>query len=122
MRFIIRFAAVWMLAWPWQAPAGDLRLMIEGSNDVVFFGQCTVIGADGIPADKIIAGRAPLIGAIEAQALTCVIRTRSDAGYLGAKLLRDGVPVAAAETYAARGVVKLRSEGPWGRAYGLTVR
>ena len=111
-----------LLLSPAPAAADSFQLVIGGTPAVGFVGRCSLVGSPG-GSRREISGRIPSSGSFEADAVQCTVRKQDQRGRMNVKLLReDGSTVAAAGTSSPYAAVRVRTDGPWGKAGGLNVR
>lgn len=99
---------------PAAAPPFDL--MVEGSPGLSYSGECRTLGTGGTTVERSFSGLVPARYRFEAAALRCILRKRDAFGRLIVTLFQYGRPLVRAETAAPYNHVRVRSNGPWGRA------
>ena len=96
--------------------ARRFQLAVSGSPAMAVRAECIVITEMGerkrVKAETVT----PLTYAIGAQALSCLIQKRDAMGRLKVALLHAGQFIASVDTAAPYNYVRVRSDGPWGKA------
>lgn len=98
-------------------PAAPPRfdLTIEGTPGLGYSGDCRIVAGGGT-VERSLRGLVPGRYRVDAQGLSCVVRKRDAFGRLIVTLYRDGRAIVGAETAAPFNHVRVRSDGPWGKA------
>jgi len=101
------------------APAGERRqflVELDGSF-AEFVMYCTLVDGE---IEQTIRRREflPESYRIRAEAVSCTVTMLEYRGRISGRLYADGKLIASAEQNAIRPIVKLRSDGPWGKARG----
>jgi len=99
---------------PLTRPRFDLA--VEGSPGLAYSGECRILDAGETTDEQALRGLVPARYRFEAEGLRCILRKRDAFGHLIVTLLQDGHPIVRAETAAPYNHVRVRSDGPWGKA------
>ena len=105
---------------PRKTAGPSFMLVVKGAPQR-FRGRCRLVNHDGATKEIPIGGRVPKTYAMNGKAVRCrVDRVEQRAGTLRVELYAQGrsIPLGANQTSAAFGCVHVRSNGPWGKAYG----
>ena len=103
-----------------KASSPPFMLVVKGAPQR-FRGRCRLVNHDGATKEITIVGRVPKTYAMNGKAVRCrVDRVEQRAGTLRVELYAQGrsIPLGANQTSAAFGCVHVRSNGPWGKAFG----
>jgi hypothetical protein len=97
------------------------RLEVSGSPDLRVRAQCRA-DKGGDDAFHRVIDDVPVTLDIDAAAVDCFVRKLESPGRIDAVLrAADGTIIATAGTFARRGAVRVRSNGPWGGAAGFAL-
>lgn len=97
------------------------RLEVSGTQDLRVRAQCR---ADEGRDDEFrrVIDDVPVTLEIDGDAVDCIVRKLGSPGQIDAVLrAADGTIIASASTFARRGAVRVRSNGPWGGAAGFAL-
>ncbi len=103
-----------------KAAEPSFLLVVKGAPQR-FRGRCRLVNHDGATEKITFVGRVPKTYAMNGKAVRCrVDRVEQRAGTLRVELYAQGrsIPLGANQTSTAFGCVHVRSNGPWGRAFG----
>jgi hypothetical protein len=98
--------------------AAEFTLTVSGSPAMLFRGECRMVERLGSVEHVRLRGSIPVRHKFETAALSCTIVKWDARGRLVVSLKEGGNVLARAETGAAFNWVRVRSDGPWGRAGG----
>ena len=101
------------------AAAAEFRLEVGGTPALDVRGECRVVTDAGETERADFRAWSPKVYLVDGVAVSCTVQKMDPFGRLEVKLLSDHAPIAEADTAASFNWVRVRSDGPWGRALGL---
>ncbi len=103
---------------PVPRPLPVFHIHVAGTPGLKFRGSCETVGRDGQRMNRPFRGLAPEAYRVRASAVACRVDKEDFIGDLVVTLEVDGRRLASAGTSAPLNYVRVRSDGPWGRAAG----
>lgn len=92
---------------------------VSGSPALEFRSECHFVDDHGRHTHKVRRGLSPAELTFDALAVSCTVQKFDSRGRLRVTLFRSQEIIASAETAAPFNWVRVRSDGPWGRAGGI---